>query len=103
MILAKEQESQMPKKVEFNTATALSLAFKIFDKQGYVKTGHYYSSDEKIRPNKEVLSAELEKNPFDVIHPSVEKLSDMQKDLFFKKMGLPLIIPDTMTFISSCP
>jgi hypothetical protein len=87
MILAKEQESQMPKKVEFNTATALSLAFKIFDKQGYVKTGHYYSSDEKIRPNKEVLSAELEKNPFDVIHPSVEKLSDMQKDLFFKKMA----------------
>lgn len=87
MIVAKEQEKQVPKKVEYNTTIALSLAFQIFDKQGYVKTNAYVGQEQQNRPNKTVLLSQLEKNLPNEVHPFVEKLSDMKKDLFFKKMS----------------
>ena len=55
MIVAKEQEKQVPKKVEYNTTIALSLAFQIFDKQGYVKTNAYVGQEQQNKPNKTVL------------------------------------------------
>jgi hypothetical protein len=86
-MITQEQEKKVSKKVEFNTVTALSLAFNIYDKQGYVKTNSYVGQEQPKRPNKEVLVTELQKDLSESAHPSVEKLVDMKKDLFFKKMS----------------
>jgi len=89
MTLTKTQEKILPKskKIEFDSKVALNMAFQIFDKQGYVKTNQYISSENDSRPNKEVLINGLNNAEETKPHPNVEKLSDMQKDLFFKKMA----------------
>lgn len=82
------QEKQMPKKAEYNLDTALSIAFDVYEKQGYIKSTVNYSLDEtKQESNKKVIADVLDNQTSVNIHPKVAELDSMNKDLFFKKMS----------------
>jgi len=82
------QEQKMSKKVEYELNKALSIAFAVYEKQGYVKSITEYSPDEpKKECNKKLLTDELDKNLPVNMHPKVAELDSLNKDLFFKKMS----------------